>query len=342
MDRLHVFDVSAMVFCGGSHQDDFYNYPVGGIKYLADRIAVALGDNEDIVLCFDSPSFRSSGDSHYKHGRIPRPAIYSQIETIYDGLSQCGFYCEKYNGYEADDIIEWAVAEHYKEYYYGTTIYGNDMDLCHSIRNGVQFVTTTTAMNDINITNFKTAIYKGKEIPFNTISAYKVFCGCHSDTIPALVTERKLNTYKLFQLWCNTMNKYGPLSAREIGANPKMVIAFAEGSGLFTQTEIDDIKQRVALIFPAEKPDSIKINVTTPKQVDKTQLQYFLSLYNCSNALRCLKMNRINLTENQKNDLRNRARSLKSGAYAADKNLEADSKKVQSKMIDLESFTREF
>lgn len=342
MDKLHVFDVSPMIYAGGSHSDEYYGYPVGGIKYLMNRIAVAMVKDEDIVLCFDSPSFRSTGESNYKKGRIKRPPIISQLEAVYDGLSKCGIRCEKYAGYEADDIVEWAVATNYENYMYGTLIYGNDIDLCHSIRNGVQFITTNPAMNNISCANFISGIYKGKEIYYNTISAYKVFCGCSSDTIPPLKTAGGYNNYELYKKWCEVVSRCGPVSDRRVGANPEMVRIFAENSGLFTDEEVVDIKNRIKLIFPAPKPDDVVIIPTKAKEVDKIQLQYFLSLYNCTDALRCLRLQRLALSDNQKNYLTQRARNLKSGAYAADKNLEADISQSRAQLVDLDSFTKSF
>ena len=48
------------------------------------------------------------------------------------------------------------------------------------------------------------------------------------------------------------------------------------------------------------------------------------------------------LTDNDKMLLKNKAQVLKTGAYAADKNLESRAKSVRSKCVDLDAFTRGF
>lgn len=342
MNELVIYDMSAMVYYGGSHKEDFFGYPVGGIRYFLNHLAVDLVSRDCIVPCFDSPSFRTGLSTGYKSGREKRPAIYSQIETLYEGLQQCGIKCEKYDGYEADDIVEWAVAQNVEKFIRGVTIYCNDMDLCHSIRNGVLLRTLSPSMNDILPTNFETGIYRGKKIPYNTISAYKVFCGCGSDKIPQLKLKSGHGGYELFMFWSSFMGKKVQLSDRRYGANPELVRVFARKSGLFTPEEIEDVEKRIKLIYPAEVPDGVVITPTEWKDVDKERLESFMSLYGAREALRCLKMRGYSISDDEKQFLMNRAKMLKSGAYAVDHNLEYNTKSVRSQTIDLDAFTRGF
>lgn len=342
MNELVVFDVSPMVYVGGSHKDEFWGYPVGGIKYFLNRLAVALAGRDFVVPCFDSPSFRSDLYPEYKKGREKRPEIYSQIETLYEGLQQCGIRCEKYDGYEADDVVEWAVAQNVDKFIRGVTIYCNDNDLCHSIRNGVVLHTVNESMNDITPSNFEYGIYNGKRIPYNTISAYKVFCGCKSDGIPVLNLECGLGGYALFQKWCEIVSSAYPLSNRAIGANPAMVRVFANSSGIFTEEEKAEVEKRIKLIYPADVPEGVRIEPTSWNDVNKDALAKFMSLYGAGDALRCLSLRRCELTENDKTLLSSKAKALRTGAYAADKNLEFNTKGVRSNVIDLDAFTRGF
>lgn len=340
MRELKIYDVSAMVNTGGSHKEDFFGYPVGGIHYVLNRIAVDLVDRNCLVLCFDSPSFRKGLYTQYKSGRERRPGIYSQIETLYEGLQQCGIRCEKYDGFEADDVVEWAVVQNYEEYVRGTIIYSNDVDLCHSIRNGVCLYATNPAMNDINQTNFSTEIKRGEIVPYNTVSAYKVFCGCSSDKIPSFKMECGLGGRKLFDAWCAIMQKIGPLSERRIGANPSAIKAFVNGLAGVTENDKLELEKRIQLVFPAEAPEGTRIEPVVYSDVDVDKLRLFMGLYGSKAAMKCMGMRSYSLTDEDKALLREKAKSLMSGAYAADKNLMYDTKNVRSQVIDLDAFTR--
>ena len=331
-----------MVYAGGCHGETWYNYPSGGIKYVLNRIAVAVASNDYVVPCFDSPSFRTQMFKDYKNGREKRPDIYSQIETLYEGLQSCGIKCEKYDGYEADDIIEWAVADNYEKYVRGIEIYGNDRDLCHSIRNNVIFRTTNSAMVDVTPTNFSKALYKGVEIPYNTISAYKVFCGCHSDGIPAIKIKKGIKGIELYRLWCKVCGGPGKLCNRGIGANPEAIRIFGKKSGIFTEEELEELEKRIKLIYPAVKPDGITIEPTRGSTVDKIKLGSFMNRYGAKDAVRCIGQPCEPLTDNEKQLLTDKAQALQSGAYAADKNLERRAKSIRSTCIDLDAFTRGF
>ena len=343
MNELVVCDVSSMVYVGTfGRKEEFWGYSVGGIHYFLDRMAVAFANRDSVILCFDSPSFRNELYEKYKCGREKQPIVYSQIETLYDGLQSCGIRCEKFAGYEADDIVEWAVAQNVEKYVRGVTIYSNDNDLCHSIRNGVVLRTTNKSMNDITAANFEYGIYYGKTIPYNTISAYKVFCGCQSDSIPALRITSGHSGYELFTIWCRVLGKKYNLAERSVGANPDAVRIFAKSSGLFTEAEVEEIERRIKLIYPAECPENVSIQATSWQEVNKDKLAKFLSQYGAKSALYCLNLKGTGLTESDKEMLRNKTRALCTGAYAADRNMEFNTKSVKSKVIDLDAFTKGF
>lgn len=342
MNELMVYDVSPIVYYGGSHREDYWGYPVGGIRCLLNRLAVAFGSGDHVILCFDSPSFRVNKNLNYKNGRERRPAIFSQIETLYDGLQSCGIRCEKYNGYEADDLVEWAVAQNVDKYIRGVTIHGNDMDLCHSIRNGVCLSTLDSGLNDITPANFETGIYRGEHIPYNTISAYKVFCGDRSDKIPVLKTEKGYSPKQLYDTWCRVMERYGSLGNRSIGPNPEMIELFATKTNLFSEKDIDEIRRRVELIYPAEVPEGVVLEPVQWSDVNKEALTCFMSKYGAKDALKCLGLRGYGLTDKEKDELRERGHALRTGAYAADHNLEFQTESVKSTLIDLDAFTRSF
>ena len=344
MNELHVFDVSPMIYVGDKgRQETFYGLRVGGVQYLLNYLAVAYLDRDSVVLCFDSPNFRKTVFTGYKAGRPKEPAIYYQINAVYDELRSCGIRCEKYDGYEADDLVEWAVAQNVEQYIRGVSIYTDDNDICHSIRNGVKLVAIRNGQNDIIPSNFEIAIKRGERIPYNTISAMKVFCGCESDKIPPIKIAAGYSGKQLYNAWCNVAAKLGSLSNRAIGANPDVVRAFVNKAGFFTPEEIKDVEQRIKLIYPAKVPDGVTITPTNLyKEMDKDKFIQMCRRYNAKQALQCLNVRYEKLSPEEIQKVRDAAHAVASGEYAADRNLMHDTRSVKSSLVNLNSFTRSF
>lgn len=342
MTELHVFDVSAVVYTGDKGRKEmWYDLPVGGIRYFMRYVSSALVAKESIVLCFDSPSFRNELFSEYKSGRYKDQAVISQIETLYENLQSCGIRCYKVDGYEADDIIDWAVKQNVGNFYQ-TTIYGNDYDLCHSIQPRVIFKTVRDDMNNIHPGNFETGIYKGKRIKFNTISAYKVFCGCFSDKIPSMNLASGVGGLALYNKFLNFIQLYGCVGKLNLLTNPKLPVIFAEAAGIFTSEELEELKRRVRLVYPANIPDGMTIVPTAAKDVDLERLAHFLSLYNDFDSLRCLQLRKRNLDDEDKKLLLQKAKAFKTGEFAADHSITPEFDKVKTSTLSLDAFTREF
>lgn len=344
MSELRVFDVSPMVHVGSNgFNTSYYGYPVGGIQYTLNFIALAVVEHGAVSLCFDSPSFRVKlgGGSGYKSGREPNPAVFSQIETLYEELQACGIRCEKYTGYEADDIIEWVVAENYQKYGV-TTIYTNDHDICHSIRPAVTLFNLHREGNNVDQYSFETGIERGKSIPYNTISAYKVFTGCKSDKIPPMKLQCGKSGEEVYRIWVEAVGKVAPLGNRACGPNPKMVELFCERSGLFSQEEMKEVKTRIKLVYPADKPNNVTITPTDWSEIDKDALVRVCTRYNAVKALSCMKVSRCQLSEQDKQMLREKGKTIVTGEYATDKNLPFNSLSVKTTVLNLQSFEKEF
>lgn len=342
MTELHIFDVSALVHTGDKGRNEtWYDLPVGGIKYLMRYVTTMIAVKEPVVLCFDSPSFRNELFDGYKGGRFKDQGVISQIETLYESLQSCGIRCEKYDGYEADDIIDWAVKQNVGNYYQ-TTIYGNDYDLCHNVQQRVMFKTVREDMNNIHVGNFETGIYKGERIKFNTISAYKVFCGCSSDKIPAMNLKCAINGKEIYAKYLKFLEENNVTCKYSVLTNPKLPILFAQYSGLFDTDEIEDVTKRVKLVYPAEMPAGVEIRPTLRKEIDLDKLAHFLSMYNDFESLRCIQMRKRDLDDNDKNILRQKAKALRTGEFAADRNIEPEFNRVKTTTLSLDAFTREY
>ena len=340
---LKILDVSALVHTGASAFGDrqFYGYPVGGIHYLMRYVSTALLYRDDLALCFDSPSFRLQLQGNYKSGRVHNAPVISQIETLYENLSACGIKCLKYDGYEADDIIYW-ISSAYCKVYDEIEIIGNDHDLCHSVRNGVSFKACRSGMNNVNCGNFETAIIQCVKIPFNTISAYKVFCGCPSDSIPAMSMLNGMSSAKVYAEYLKFLEENDVMHPYEYVTSKSLPTYFAEKSGLFTESEIKEVEKRVELVYPANKPDNIDLTkaVTSVFDVDVNAIAHFLALYGDKDSLACFDT-KPKITEYDKQIVRDKVKLLSSGSFAVDHSIE-DVPRVDSSVLRLDSFSRDF
>lgn len=347
MGSLYVLDVSAIVHTGvtsPSYRDNsYYGFPTGGILYLNKFISSALARQEDIVLAFDSPSFRNDLLESYKSGRVRDQSVVSQIETVYEMLSSCGLRCEKYDGYEADDIIEWAVADNCKsDEYYRIYVIGNDYDLCHSIRPNVEFIGCSTNVNSVDTISFPTAIVQGVELKYNTVSAYKCFCGCHSDKIPGMVLESGVPGEQLYGVFVDLLNRCR-LNSYERTSSPDVLRFFANKSGVFTQNDLAELEKRIKLVFPAEKPRDVIIKPNNFNTYDKMKLAHYFSLFGDVKSLNCFGFSKVNLTNRDKDYLKERGRMLASGMFAADNNLPQElESSVNATCLSLDAFSKDF
>lgn len=344
MNNLNIIDVSALVHTG--HTSDFfseklsYNVPVGGLHYLMRQVCVTLVKMDYLVLCFDSPTTKNDLVPTYKTGRVRSPAVYNQIELAYNALASTGIVCEKHDGFEADDIIDWAVAQNYKKFT-ETVIIGNDQDLAHSVRPSVRFKSIKRGVPCVYCGNFTETAEPGKFIRFNTISAYKALCGCKSDKVPALKISSGVSGDELYRRFIKFIEENSISFTYENTTNPKLLVLFAQRSGLFNQEDVKELIKHIAVVYPSSCPSGVEIKPTNANGVDYTKLAKFCTLIGDSESLNSLQMPRTHLTDADKQMMYNIAKQLNSGVYAADRNLE-NQEPVPVQTLDLHSFTREF
>ena len=344
MADLQIIDVPACVYTGCNTQNyrerQYYNYPIGGIHFLMRYLSTAIGEGDDFVLCFDSPNFRRELYPQYKSGRSHNPVVISQIETLYSGLSSCGIKCEKYDHFEADDIIDWAVSQNLPNYS-DVIIIGNDYDLCHSVQSKVRFKTIRKDMNCIYRGNFENSIERGEHILFNTISAYKVFCGCTSDKIPSITLSNGFSGKRIYYAYVDFLKSLNVPLTYSLTSGFKPLLLFSKQSGLFNDAELEDLLRNITLVFPAECPPDVRILPNSSFGFSRDKLSYFLSMYNDYTSLSCIGGHKVYLTEEDKQALRDKSRALSSGEFAADRNL-AHEPRLACKTLNLDAFEKEF
>ena len=324
-NKLVIIDASACVYtgmCSKRHKDkSYYGYPVGGLHYLFRYVTTALAQTSHVIVAFDSRSFRKDLLDGYKVGRKHDKRVQSQLEMAYEMLQRANVACYKYDGYEADDIIAWAVQQNVNNFL-EIEMCGNDHDLLHNVQRNVVFKSISSNTTSVYMINFEKAIEKGVTIYFNTISAYKVFCGCTSDKIPSLTLQCGIKGKQIYDKYIEFLRKQEISFDYNIITNSKLVNIFAAMSGLFTDEERLDVFNRVKLVYPAECPEGVTITGTCLKEINANEMCYMLTLFNDYESLRCLKYSKLTLAQDDINLLRKASKDLLTGAFEVDRSQE--------------------
>lgn len=342
MNDLNVIDVSALVYTGALSKyfcdRRYYNLPVGGIHYLMRQVSNAFRLRDCVVLCFDSPSFRAKLDPNYKSGRMRNPEVFNQIERIYDGLMSAGIPCYKFDGYEADDIVHWAVQQAIPDFSQ-IVVVGNDIDLCHEVQPKVRFKSIVEGVGSIHSGNFSSSVDDTFTM-LNTISAKKALCGCNSDKIPTMKFSGGFTCHDVYTAFCDWLRDNGG-SAYRITTNPVVLEKFVGSSSSVTEDEMCELRRRIKLVYPADCPEGTVIKPVGWSNVNKDALFKFLTMCGDKDSLLNLGGSFIELSETDKQNLRDAAHRLNSGEFAADRNLQQESR-ITVKTLDLDSFERDF
>ena len=343
--NLYVIDASALVHTADSskyYADRlYYGYPVGGIHFLMRKLCNILIMHDDFVLCFDSPSFRKSIFRGYKHGRQKNYRVISQLDTLYQQLNGCGIKCEKLDGYEADDLIFWATNSLCKQFV-DVVILGNDYDLCHNVHENIRFQSIRSDVNNINASNFSLAIKKGETIPFNTISANKVFCGCTSDKIPAFTAECGKSGKVLYVDFITFCEKCGVIGKWDKTSASGLVSLWAKYAGYLTDADKVELEKRCKLVYPADMTAGYTFKPANYKNINLEKFSKVLTLFDVSDAFKSTMFSRVRLSEDDKQYVRGLAKAFNSGQFCGDNNMPFDKPRIYTSVLELDSFSRDF
>ena len=343
--KLCIYDVSAFVHAVKNidmyKNEVYFGYPVGGIKYFMKFLVLDLMSGNDVVVAFDSRSFRKDLSKDYKAGRPGNLAVYSQLETLYEFLPRCGISCYKKEGYEADDLI-YNIVNQNKDKYISLEIFGDDYDLTHNVdEKKVKFGAITSQVNSIHCGNFSTSIIKGEVIKFNTISAYKVFCGDKSDVIKPFKSLMNVSGKQLYKTYVAILNKMPQLNFYQIRSKEMLewfISTVAKRGNVLLPEDIQELKQRIKIVYPVEIKDEDFTITSSAKTTNKMILAQFLTMVNDNVSLKHIRGYRSPLTEDMKNVLRKKARELETGEFAVDRNKPVHQFKTESVMINLKEF----
>lgn len=347
--KLYVIDISGLVYHAvtgvGTYKTNtessnasVYNLPSDGIKQALDKITFALGEGSNVVVCFDSRNnFRKKLMPTYKKGRIPNREVFVQLDFLYEVLSSANIICLKEDGYEADDLINWTVQSNYSNYD-EVIIMSGDMDVAHNVHGNIRLEPFVQSRPIIREENFVSAIKRGENIMFNTISAYKLFCGDSSDTIPVFKAEcgkKSKELYRIFQnvLLSNDKTDYNYTSSKQVMAYVIDNIPF------FTEKDREELRLRMDIIYPADIPENFSVIPKGKEVINKNFYIELLSMFNRYSGLKWLDASKSMPSESLKQLLKDYAYRFNTGAYAVDNNLEVNpSYVVDSEMYFLNEF----
>lgn len=347
-NTLAIFDVSPFIYKGynmtGFSSERIYNFPIRGVCYLMKYIAKELKFNNDIVLCFDSRSFRKKILKQYKAHRTPNVEIFAQIDFVYKYLERCGFVCLKQNEYEADDFI-YNVACSNVGKYRTVKIYGVDYDLAHNVDEyGVCFESISNQVCSVDMYNFSTILGKDHDVHFNTITAYKVLTGDSSDNVGPFISEaghRGVDIYDIFvdlvKDQCSEQNSYY-VKSRDL------LEVFLSSITELTDKDRQELKKRMDVFYPAVIPtdeNGVAYDYTQVSNKENINLEAFIAL------LRTIKDITSLTTLNQypgqgsneiKDYLFKQAKKVNEGSYGVDNNMPNYLSRVETKALILNGF----
>lgn len=205
--NLHLMDCSNYIYAGAAHEKyksfgvteirGMYqncSLPIGGLCYLLKCYQELVTPNDIVVMCFDAtPTVKyrlleesTGGVYKYKGNRTPQPS-YLKFEKILcrEVAERCNIPCAYADGYEADDLIYTLVKE-YQNDFENVYIHTRDSDLAFLVSDNVSIQPTGNTGKVIDRTNYSKAIFKDRNIPYNTIILNKLLYGDTSDNIPPI------------------------------------------------------------------------------------------------------------------------------------------------------------
>ena len=343
--KLCIYDVSAFVHAVNNidmyKNELYFNYPVGGMKYFMKFLTLDLMSGNDVVVAFDSKSFRKDLSKNYKAGRPQKLSVYSQLETLYEFLPRCGISCYKMEGYEADDLI-YNIVNQNKDKYLMIEIFADDYDLTHNVDEAkVKFGAITSQVNSIHCGNFSTSLVKGEVIRFNTISAYKVFCGDKSDGLKSFTSLMNVSGKQLYRTYVALLDKMPNLSFNQIRSKEMLewyISTVSKRGNVLMPEDIKELKQRIEIVYPVEIKDVDFTITSSAKTTNKMILAQFLTMINDNVSLKHIRGYRSPLTEDMKNVMRKKALGLETGEFAVDRNKPVHQFNTESVMINLKEF----
>ena len=169
-------------------------YPLRDIEGIRNKME-QLGHNVTMSICFDMPSHRKDegvvGGEEYKSGRQKNltDEDHENIRFIEKLLGEAGHNTYRYDGYEADDIINYLVRNYANNFDYNI-IYTNDKDLLININSkvGVMRFKQYKGYTQVDMNNYESYLEEEFKvfIPYNALGLFLASAGDSADKIKGI------------------------------------------------------------------------------------------------------------------------------------------------------------
>lgn len=348
-NTLAVFDVSPFIYKGHNMKsfdlESVYGFPIKGARYLLKYITKELKFNNDIVLCFDSKSFRKKILKTYKAHRTPCIEVYAQLDFLYKYLTECGFVCYKQDGYEADDFIYnvcFANAGKYKN----IKVYGTDYDLTHNVDEyGTVFESISSLTYSVDKNNFSTILgEEDEEVYFNTITAYKIFVGDKSDTVKPFTSEKGYRGIDIYKVYVDILKEQCSHESSYYIKSRDVLWYFIENCGYFTEKDLNELKIRLDVFYPATIPcnsEGVEYDykqTSNMNNINKNMYGKLTRTVKDFDTTTVLDLDQGGSSAAVKEYLYTQANALKEGSYGVNTNLPKDFSRLKTKSLILNGF----
>lgn len=291
---LRIFDVSPMLYAGhmGQVKNAFSastnmlsnGIPIGGIRYTLRRAISDIFQGYDVLFCFDSKTDKTKYYKDYKSNRSKNPDIYIQQLMLEDAVKGCGLPYLKKDGYEADDLVAYAIPKVLN--YPHIEIVTSDMDLsANLICENISLVGASSAIPTINISNFEQTVKGNAVIAYNTILPYYMFFGKPSNNVKAYRDSATNRT--LYVQFINFCNENGILTGKRSTktAFAKWMWSCLE-AGTLSKDDAEELLNRMNFIYPKDLQEPLDVNTgDCETRMNLQKLSFFLKVFNLDTVL---------------------------------------------------------
>lgn len=337
MSVLNILDINSFLYTAHNVPElsslSVRNCPVGGMKYITRKISYLLMRGESVVCAFDSRTNRKLLYPEYKKQRKKVPEVNIQSEFLLKTLTDAGVCCIKVKGLEADDII-YNVIEKEKNNFMSINIHSADYDLCHNVIAGkVNFFSVNRNVMCVNGNTFSEVLSNAEvRVPYNMITAKKVFCGDSSDNIGAFTSSDGRKGSMLFTTLVDLVfdNQTQALPV-EVLRSRQLIETMINFMG-FSEEDKVEIKKRCDLFYPIEQ--DIDFTPTNSKNINMSYYLGFLKSIKDIDSCKTLKYwGDSNKTVDEQ--LFQYGNAFKSGEYHVDNNLSLDNFSLEESSVFL-------
>lgn len=292
---LKIYDVSPLIYAGqlGLSKGGYTalantasnGIPVGGLRYALRRCITDMFRGNDVLFVFDSKTDKNQYFDGYKSNRTRNPEIYVQQMIFEDIIRGCNLPYLKKDGYEADDLVAYAMSK-IKFQYNHIMIVTSDMDLAGNLCvPGAEIEGSSSNVPSITKDNFETTVKSNQLIEYNLILPYFIFFGKPSNNVKAF--RDKATNVKLLQDFKEFCISKGIAEGNRSLLNTfAQWLQFCNQNQTLSNDDIVELLNRTKFIYPKPLADAIPFDTEQCRdKVNKERLAFFLKTLNLDSMI---------------------------------------------------------